>query len=89
MVSHLNFGAAILKRLLPLLCLGFMQVSHAQETTSGGYMGFAIGSFDYEETFEGLTLADTTSSVPHSRRLSLQRQLRARRRMGRDVRPGR
>jgi len=64
MVSHLNFGAPIVKRLLPLLCLGFIQVSHAQEAqeSSGGYMGFAIGSFDYEETYEGLTFADTTSA---------------------------
>ena len=45
------------------LSLGLTQLSHAQEM-SGAYMGFALGSLDYEEVDAdlGIALSDTTSA---------------------------
>ena len=46
--------------LVPLLAVA--QTAHAQE--GGGYVGFSLGAFDYEEVDDdlGLTIADTTTT---------------------------
>jgi OOP family OmpA-OmpF porin len=47
--------------ILALIAATATSAAQAQET-NGGYMGFALGSFDYEEEDGGITFSDTTTA---------------------------
>jgi hypothetical protein len=49
-----------MRKLAPLLCLGFTQLAHAQ-ADGGMYMGAALGTFDYEESGPDAISDDTSA----------------------------